>query len=100
MLKNAYPSCEVVLMTPNYISLNNHGTSAEYGVVYEDFVDVVLGLSKELDLKCIDVYHDLGIKKENVEIYLDDECHPNEYGRLAFGKLITKHLEKWYFAAE
>jgi len=100
MLKNAYPSCEVILMTPNYISLNNHGTNAEYGVVYEDFVNEVLGLSKELDLKCIDVYHDLGIKKENVEIYLDDECHPNEYGRLAFGKLITEHLEKWYFAAE
>lgn len=100
MLKASYPSCEVVLMTPNYISLGNYGTAAEHGVIYEDFVNAVGDLSKELQLKCIDVYRDLGIEKGNVERYLEDECHPNEYGRYQFGKLISEHLAKWYIANE
>ena len=96
MLKATYPASEIVLMTPNFISLGNFGTSAEHGMVYEEYVDIVLDLCEASNIKCIDIYHDLGMNAGNTGEYLSDECHPNEYGRLEIGKLIFEHLSEWY----
>lgn len=94
-LRDAYPDSEIVLMTPNFISLFENGTENHNGYVLEDLVASVLELSDDLNVRCIDVFHGLDINAENQEIYLADLCHPNELGRFEIGKLVYEHLVKW-----
>ena len=94
-LREAYPACEIALMTPNFLGLFENGTEKHNGYVLEDLVDAVLELSEDLDVKCIDVFHGLAINAENKETYLADMCHPNELGRFEIGKLVYEHLIKW-----
>ena len=94
-LREAYPSSEIVLMTPNFIGLFEHGTETHNGYVLEDLVASVLELSTDLGVKCIDVFHGLDINAENQETYLADLCHPNEFGRYKVGRLVYEHLVKW-----
>lgn len=94
-LKAAYPDSEIVLMTPNFLGLCEDGTQDLNGYVLEDLVDTVLALSRELKVKCIDVFHGLDINPTNKLTYLADMCHPNELGRFEIGRLVFRHLAQW-----
>lgn len=94
-LREAYPSCEIILMTPNYIGLFEDGTEIRSGYRLEDLVNSLVKISEKLDVKCIDVYHELDINSDNKNQYLADRCHPNEMGRYEIGKLVYERLVKW-----
>ena len=94
-LQEAYPTSEIILLTPNYIGLFEHGTEIRSGYMLEDLVNSMEELSRELDIKCVDIYHGLDINADNINLYLADKCHPNEIGRYKIGKLVYEHLVKW-----
>lgn len=96
MLREAYPSCEVVLITPNFLGMYNNGTDEHNGYVFTDYVNTVVSLSEELDTKLIDVYREAGIDADNMDRYLADQCHPNEAGRYRIARVIFEHLAAWW----
>lgn len=95
-LKEAYPKSEIVLMTPNFLGLCENGTEVHGGHVFEDYVNTVISVSEEQQVKCIDVYREADIDAVNKTVYLADECHPNEYGKYEIGKLVSEYLAQWY----
>lgn len=93
-LRAAYPDCEIVLMTPNFLGLFDNGRDSINGHVLYDFVEAVRGLSVELDTGLVDVFAECGITEENQLFYLADHCHPNEYGRYEIGRLVYRYIAK------
>lgn len=94
-LQSAYPKAQIVLMTPNYVEIFEHGTldNSGEGFVFKDYVKAVQDLAKKKNLQVIDVYGELGITAENTEIYLADGCHPNYYGRFKIGEMIWANMK-------
>lgn len=95
-LRTAYPSCEVVLMTPNFISYFDNGTELHNGHTLIDYVEAIEQLSYDLNVKCIDIYRESGINEETEGILTADGCHPNEAGRYKIGTVISKYLAEWF----
>ena len=95
-LKEAYPNSEIILMTPNFLGLCQNGTEVHDGHVFEDYVNTVISVSEEQQVKCIDVYREANINAVNKNVYLADECHPNEYGKYEIGKLVGEYIARWY----
>lgn len=93
-LQEAYPKAQIILMTPNYIEMFEHGTldNGGRGFVFLDFVEAVKELSSQKQIPMVDIFDDLGITAENAGLYLADGCHPNYYGRYKIGELIWKSL--------
>lgn len=94
-LQAAYPKAQIVLMTPNYVEIFEHGTldNSGKGFVFEDYVEAVRELAAEKNLQMIDVYGTLGITAENTGAYLADGCHPNYYGRFKIAKLVWESMK-------
>ncbi len=95
-LRTAYPSCDVVLLTPNFLGLYDNGTDIHQGHNLMDYVEAIEQLSHELDTKYIDIYRESGINEDTKNILLADQCHPNEYGRYKIGILISEYLAEWF----
>ncbi len=93
-LQEEYPKAEIVLMTPNYVEIFEHGTldNSGKGFVFTDFVEAVKELADQKQLQLVDVFGKLGMNAENTSTYLADGCHPNYYGRYKIGELIWKSL--------
>ena len=94
-LQNTYPNAQIILMTPNYVEIFEHGTldNSGKGFVFKDYVEAVLELAAEKKLQVIDVYKELGITAENTGTYLADGCHPNYYGRFKIGEMIWECMK-------
>lgn len=94
-LQETYPNAQIILMTPNYVEIFEHGTldNSGKGFVFEDYVEAVLDLAAEKNLQVIDVYKGLGITAENTGTYLADGCHPNYYGRFKIGEMIWECMK-------
>jgi lysophospholipase L1-like esterase len=93
-LRNAFPECRIVLMTPGYCSYYNSGTipmSSEGGIL-TDYVKAVIGVADEMNVEYMDNYHGLGINQLNYDRYLVDGCHPNTMGRYIMAWHIVKYL--------
>ena len=93
-LQEAYPKAQIILMTPNYVEIFEHGTldNSGKGFVFRNFVEAVRDLAEKEQLKLIDVFENLGITAENTGMYLADGCHPNYYGRYKIGELVWESL--------
>lgn len=93
-LQTAYPKAQIVLMTPNYISIFEHGTNinSEEGSEFTAYIETVKALAEEKDLFVIDIYEALGITEENEALYLADGCHPNYLGRFKIGEIVWKSM--------
>ena len=93
-LQEAYPKSKIVLMTPNYVEIFEHGTldNSGKGFVFTDFVEAAKELAEQEQLQLVDVFGKLGITAENTSAYLADGCHPSYYGRYKIGELIWKSL--------
>ena len=93
-LQAAYPKAQIVIMTPNYLEIFEHGTldNSGEGFVFRDYVEAVLELAEAKNLQVIDVYHELGLNAENTGTYLADGCHPNYYGRFKIAEMVWKRM--------
>lgn len=94
-LQKAYPDSMVLLMAPNFCSYFKDGLElrSDVGGQLTDYVDAVLELSEELEVHCLDNYHNLGINATNHGEYLADGCHPNERGRYLIGQHILQAIQ-------
>lgn len=94
-LQETYPRAQIILMTPNYVEIFEHGTldNSGKGFVFKDYAGAVLDLAAEKNLQVVDVYKELGITAENTGTYLADGCHPNYYGRFKIGEMIWECMK-------
>lgn len=94
-LQKAYPDSIILLMTPNFCSYFKNGTEPQSSVGGQlaDYADAMLTLSEELGIRCLDIYRSLGINASNHGQYLEDGCHPNEWGRYLIGQRILQALK-------
>jgi lysophospholipase L1-like esterase len=93
-LREAYPKAQIILMTPNYVEIFEHGglDNSGKGFVFTDFVEAVRELADKERLEIVDVFENLGITAENTSTFLADGCHPGYYGRYKIGELIWESL--------
>ncbi len=96
-LRAAYPKSEIVLMTPNYVEIFEHGTmdNSGLGYVFTDYVKALRKLAEEKNCFLVDVYKDLGLTAENTLEYLADGCHPNYFGRFKIAEMVWEKLSQW-----
>jgi len=93
-LREAYPDCRIIIMTPTYCSYYNDGTVPQSpdGGALIDYVNAVLSVANEINVEYIDNYNGPGFDRQNYETYLSDGCHPNELGRYVIGRHILQHF--------
>lgn len=96
LLKEAYPDCRIILMTPTYCSYYSDGTipQSPEGGALADYADAVVRVADELGVEYIDNYNESGFDRYNFETYLSDGCHPNELGRYVIGRHILRYLSE------
>lgn len=94
-LKEAYPEAEIILATPNFVSVFENGSqlTSDVGSVLTDYVDAALTVAEECDVLCLDNYHDLGVNAETAEEYLQDMCHLSDSGRYLYAVKLVKFIE-------
>lgn len=90
-----FPDAEFILMAPGFTSYYSNGTerNSDVGGALTDYVDAAVSISEELDIHCIDNYHDLGINESNVSDYTADGCHPNEKLRILMAEKIINYID-------
>ena len=88
-LQENRPDARILLIVPNTVTCFENGSRlhGENGAPLSDYVDAILRIGLEYGLPVQDNYHDV-ISAEIAEDYLQDQIHPNEYGRY----MITKEL--------
>lgn len=93
-LREAYPDCRIIIMTPTYCSYHNGGTvpQSPNGGALIDYVNAIFSVADEMNVEYIDNYNGLGFDRHNYETYLSDGCHPNELGRYVIGRHILQHF--------
>lgn len=92
-LREAHPDAYILLNTPNFTSYFEYGTEPHYeSYTIVDYVNALKELATELDISLLDNYNELGWNAENLSIYSDDGCHPNEVGRFLIGQRIAQKL--------
>lgn len=94
LLKEAYPGCRIILMTPAYSVHGEGGTipQSPYGGVLRDYADAAIRVADEMDVEYIDFYSELGLNQHNFSRYLHDGTHPDEHGRYVVGRYILQYF--------
>lgn len=97
-LQGMFPNGHIIVVTPNFIKYNNYGLNpvGEAGAVFADYVEALLGLAEEYNLPVLNFYEGLGIDRENVTEYLQDEIHPNEMCRFNMGMEMLELLRELF----
>ena len=95
-LREVYPDCRIILMTPGYSALFEGGTQvlSPEGGVLRDYVDAVLRTADEVGVEVFDSFNELGVGADNVWTYTPDGVHPNVLGRYVIGRRLAWHLLK------
>lgn len=91
-LQEAYPDAVIILMTPNFTSYFDNGSTAqsENGGTLADYVEVLKTLSATYQLPFYNTYEELDINSTNHTEYLADGCHPNEKTRFLMAGELAK----------
>lgn len=94
LLREAYPDCRIILMTPNY-SVEFHGGTdiqSPAGGTLSEYAEAVRNVAEQRQVEVIDNFAESGIGADNVWTYILDGTHPNELGRYIIGRRIVRHL--------
>lgn len=93
MLQEAFPDAYILLNTPNFTSYFENGTEPHHEkYILVDYVNALKELASELNVALLDNYNELGITADNISIYSNDGCHPNEVGRFLIGQRVAQKL--------
>ncbi len=89
-----FPDAGFIIMTPTFTEYFSYGTEhkSDIGGSLTDYVDAAIALAEELNIYCLDNYHDLEIDESNVWDFTADGCHPNEEGRIRIARHIIELL--------
>lgn len=86
-LQQDYPLADICILTPTYVLGVGEGEKE-----LDDYVSAAGAVADDLGVSCIDMNTCLGMTKEEYGSYLEDECHLNEKGRLAYAKVLIGYL--------
>lgn len=89
-LQELYSDAHYILMTPTHTSLFENGNEirSEQGGPLRSYVSAEQALARDMGIHFLDNYNDFVITADNLTEYLEDDCHPNENGRLAIARRI------------
>lgn len=93
-LQTAYPDAEIILMTPNFVSIFNNGTDpmSEIGSILTEYVNAAETIANNMNITCLNNYADLGINPSTAPSLLEDGVHLNETGRFRLAERIIWEL--------
>lgn len=99
MLREEYPNMRIILVTPAYCAPTAPDGSYRYcdetnygGGYLEEYVNAELLVAEEMGVEIVDLYHLLDMNKENLETYLFDGLHYNEYAREVVADILAECL--------
>jgi len=97
-LKKSYPDMRIVLLTSTYSWYTAEDLTCEekefgYGVL-EDYVNKELQVAEEMEVECLDLYHNFYPHEtwEDWSLYTWDGMHPNEEGRKLLAETVARYL--------
>ena len=103
------PKLHIVLLTPIYRHSFSSGSgdsdsyvNSDTGLSLLDNINTLKSVGLEYKVPVIDMYHDLGINKENYETYFGDEdepddgTHVNSYGRATYWNRLSGELNRLF----
>ena len=95
-LQGAYPEAKIMLMSPHFSINFNFGKDVrgESGGDLEAYADTAIAVAKEMGIEVLDNFRELGITKENWEMYQTDGTHPNEKGRFLLVEKIVWRINE------
>lgn len=90
-----FPDADFIIMTPTFTSYYSNGSehNSEVGGSLTDYVNAARALANELNIYCIDNYHDLRIDESNIFDYSSDGAHPNEKGRMLIAWHVIRFID-------
>ncbi|MBR4966218.1 MAG: SGNH/GDSL hydrolase family protein, partial [Lachnospiraceae bacterium] len=89
-LRKDYPQADICILTPTYVI-----PEEESEHTLEEYVLAATAVAEDLGITYIDMNTLMGIEKEAYVAYLEDECHLNEAGRLAYANVLIDYLNIW-----
>lgn len=94
LLKEAFPSSDIIIMAPNFASYFTNGTeiNSSVGGILTDYVAAAQIAAEDMDVLFMNNYTGLGINFQNRADYLVDGCHLNETGRFLLGTHIVRTI--------
>ncbi len=93
VLKENYPSCEVMLVSPYRIGASNGGEEpGEEGNMLSTYVTAMEDVSEEENVLYLDLFNNSGITFENSGDFLTDAVHPNINTNLYLARMIVESM--------
>lgn len=93
-LQTAFPQADFLIITPTHTSFFENGTAvtSEEGDVLSAYAQAAVEAATELGIYYLDNYNDFIITEDNLELYVRDGVHPNEFGRLTIASEIMNFI--------
>lgn len=94
-LQTAFPHADFLIITPTHTSFFENGTAVngEKGDVLSAYAQAAVETATELGVYYLDNYNDFIITGDNLELYVRDGVHPNEFGRLTIAAEIMNFIK-------
>lgn len=89
-LKEHYPQLRIVMVAPTFTRL----FEGEREFVVADYVEAARGVSEEMGVEFIDMFHALGSNAEARTSHLQDGVHLSAEGRELYADTVIQHLQK------
>ena len=96
-VQETYPDMQIILVTPTFCWIVDYEPCDEQSFgcgTMEEYARKTLEIAEEYDLGVIDVYHELGIDRNNITEYTEDGMHLNEQGRMLYGDFLGNKLQQ------
>lgn len=95
-LQTAFPQAEFLIITSTHTGVFERGTAvmSREGDVLSAYARAAVEVAEELGIYYLDNYNDLIITDDNLELYLSDDIHPNELGRLVIAEKIMNFINE------
>lgn len=79
LIKERYPESTIVLVSPYSPNMNEKGTLScvEGGATIPELSDMVMSISSEYGIECLNLYNNPGVAVEEINSYLVDGVHPS-----------------------
>ena len=94
-LQTERPDAKILLIAPNAITCHNAGTRiwGANGAPLADYVNALLQIGKDYGIPVQDDFHEI-ISAQRADYFLEDQLHPNEYGRYKIAKELIRQIKE------
>lgn len=89
-LKENYPNLQIILVSPTYTKMFEGEKEFEIG----NYVEAARGVSQEMNVSFLDMFHILGNNAETRTEHLGDGVHMSAEGRKIYADAVVNYLEE------